>query len=285
MRNIVLTGANSGIGFQAARLFAKAGDRLFLLCRPGEKSKRALQLIKEESNNPNLSLIEVDLSELASIGWAVDRIRTETEVIDVLINNAGLQRKHYTSDSQGLEMSMAVNFRAPFILAEGLKELLANSIKGRIINVVSELYRKGRFPVREFTSAKGYKAGVSYADSKLAAVLMSQEMARQFAVDNIDVMCLHPGVLATDALRDYSPLMLKIVGRFLEKPEIGGRRIYDLAALEKYTNQSGVYVYKDEIRELDKRALDRNNQLLAWKLAERIAIPNQRSTDSHRVEK
>jgi len=285
MKTVVITGANSGIGFQAARLFANAGDRLVLLCRPGQKTDRAMELIRDESNNPDISLIEVDLSEPESIEAAVDQIQANTQVIDVLVNNAGLQKKHFTTDSQGVEMSLAVNFRAPFILAEGLKELLAKSDSGRIINVVSELYRKGEFPVQENTQAKGYNAGKAYANSKRAAVLMSQEMARRYAANNIDVFCLHPGVLATDALRDYSPLMIRIVSLFLEKPEVGGKRIYDLATLEKYSGQSGSYVYKDEVRVWDKRALNQDNQLAAWELAGSLAAGDQNESNPSKVAK
>lgn len=271
MKTVVITGANSGIGFQAARLFANAGDRLVLLCRPGQKTDRAMELIRAESNNPDISLIEVDLSELASIGRAIDQIQAKTQVIDVLVNNAGLQKKHFTTDSRGVEMSLAVNFRAPFILAEGLKDLLAQSHDARIVNVVSELYKKGKFPIQRYTQAKGYNAGKAYANSKLAAVLMSQEMARRYAANKIGVFCLHPGVLATDALRDYSSLMIRIVSRFLEKPELGGTRIHDLATMEKYSGQSGAYVYKDEIRELVGTAKDQEAQLAAWELVKALS--------------
>jgi NAD(P)-dependent dehydrogenase (short-subunit alcohol dehydrogenase family) len=285
MKTVVITGANSGIGFQAARLFANAGDRLVLLCRPGQKTDRAMELIRDESNNPDISLIEVDLSEPESIEAAVDQIQAKTQVIDVLVNNAGLQKKHFSTDSRGVEMSLAVNFRAPFILAEGLKDLLAQSHDARIVNVVSELYKKGKFPIQAYTQAKGYNAGKAYANSKRASVLMSQEMARRYAANKIGVFCLHPGVLATDALRDYSPLMMNIVGRFLEKPEIGGKRIFDLATLEKYSNQSGAYLYKDEIRDLDKRALNQTDQGAAWELAERLAAGKPAPTDESEVSK
>ncbi len=283
MKNVVITGANGGIGFEAARLFAQNKDRLFLLCRPGEKSDRALRLLQEETNNTNIEMIEVDLAEMESLSAAMDKIIEMTDRIDVLINNAGVQKKQYTTDSRAVELSLAVNFRAPYLLTRGLIELLRKSGSGRIINVVSELYKKGEFPFPPYKGSKKYNAGKAYANSKLATVLMSQEMARRFKADEVQVHCLHPGVLATDALRDYPKLMLKLMSLILEKPEAGGKRIYDLSTLDKYANHSGAYVYKDQVRELDKRALNENDQLAALEMAESLSIDNQINTNTNEV--
>ena len=271
MQNIVITGANSGIGFQAARQLAKENHRVFMLCRPGKKSTDALKTIIAESDNQNVTLIEVDLAERQSIQNAVERIKEEVNSLDVLINNAGIQKKLYTENSQGLEMSMAVNFLAPFILSQSLKELLERSKAGRIVNVVSELYRKGSFASDPEGQRKKYNAGNAYANSKLASVLMSQEMARRYAKDNISILCLHPGVLATDALRDYPKLLIKLMNMMLEKPERGGARITRLATSEDYINASGTYIYKEERRPLAAVALDENIQKQAWELAERLS--------------
>ncbi len=220
MKNVVITGANSGVGLQAARIFARNKDRLFLLCRPGEKSERALGYIIQESGNKNIELIGVDLAEVDSIQAAMEMIIEKTDSIDVLINNAGLQKKQFTTDSGGVELSLAVNSRAPYLLANGLLGLLRGSKSPRIINVVSDLYKKGKFPVQAYANAKEYSAGKAYADSKLATVLMSQEMARRYQDDNVTVLSLHPGMLATGALRDYPQLMIKLINMFLENQSL-----------------------------------------------------------------
>jgi len=250
MKTIIVTGANSGIGGEAALNLAKQGHRIIMLCRDSDKSKQMHIEIAAQSGNEEIILLPVDLSDQDSIRAAVADIKRRYEVIDVLVNNAGVYKVKQETTPQGIEMTLAVNFLAPFMLSEMLLENLEAVGHGRIINVVSELYKRGTIKLDDLSTQSLYKAGDAYANSKLATVLYTIELAERTRDRGITVNALHPGVLATNAFRDYPGFFMKIMKFFLEKPQKGGERISYLAVSDEVKENSGKYFYKTESREL-----------------------------------
>lgn len=248
MQTIVVTGANSGIGREAALNLAGRGHRILMLCRDSEKSKQARGEITAQSGNEEIFLMPVDLSDQDSIRMVAADIKRRYKVIDVLVNNAGVYKVKKESTAQGIEMTFAVNFLAPFMLSELLLENLSAGGKGRIINVVSELYKKGTIKLDDINMQTRYKTGDAYANSKLAAVLYTIELAKKTAEKGITVNALHPGVLATNAFRDYPDFIMKIVNPFLEDSQRGGERISYLAVSDEVQDKTGKYFYKTEPR-------------------------------------
>ncbi len=265
MKTIIVTGSNSGIGKEAALTLAESGHRVLMLCRDSEKSKQVHKEIVTQSGSDKVSLIPVDLSDPLSIRNAVEPIKSEYPVIDVLVNNAGLYKVKRAENSHGIEVTFAVNFLAPFMLSQMLLKELESSGNGRIINVVSELYKSGVIDFDDLMLKTGYKAGKAYANSKLAAVLYTAELAKQTGDKGITVNALHPGVLATSAFREYPDFIMKIMNLFLEKPQKGGERIAYLATSEEVKGISGKYFYKTEQREIDVPAQvgDYNRKIVA----------------------
>jgi len=211
MKTIIITGSNSGIGKEAARNLASSGHRILMLCRDGEKSEQIHKEIVSQSGNENVFLISVDLSDPLSIRSAVEKIKNEYQVIDVLVNNAGLYKVKRDETEKGIEMSFAVNFLAPFMLSQMLLDNLEASGNGRIVNVVSELYKSGKIDLDNLMLKTGYKVGDAYANSKLATVLYTVELAKRTSKTGVTVNALHPGVLATSAFRDYPNLVVKLM--------------------------------------------------------------------------
>jgi len=251
MKTIIVTGSNSGIGKEAALNLAESGHRILMLCRDSDKSIKAHQEIVFRSGNENVFLIPVDLSDPNSIRSAVENIKKEYQVIDVLVNNAGVYKVKRQETHNGVEMTFAVNFLATFLLSQMLLVNLEASGNGRIINVVSELYKNGSIDFNNLMLEKGYKVGDAYANSKLATVLYTVELAERVRRKGISVNALHPGVLATDSFRDYPRLLTKILNLFLEKPQKGGERIAYLAISDEVIDVSGKYFYKTEEREFE----------------------------------
>ena len=270
-RSIVLTGASDGIGLEAAKMFAEQSHRLFMLCRPGEKAQRALAAVEAVAVNTRVTLIGVDLAEPDQVRAAAQKVQAEVDTLDVLINNAGLQSKHYRTNSAGLEITIAVNFLAPFLLSEALHPQLKRAGGSRIVNVISQLYTRGRFDSGFRMDAESYNGGKAYGNTKLATALMGQKMARRFADDKIDVISLHPGVLATGFLREYPPWAVKLGELLLEDAAKGGQRIFDLALASRFAESSGKYVSKDRIKPWNKTAASRDLQDAVWDLAEKLA--------------
>jgi retinol dehydrogenase 14 len=270
MKTIIVTGSNSGIGKEAALNLAKLEHRILMLCRDSEKSAQVQKEIVTQSGNKNVFLIPVDLSDPLSIRTAVEKIKSQYQVIDVLVNNAGLYKVKREETANGIEMTFAVNFMAPFMLSQMLLENLEAGGNGRIINVVSELYKNGSIDFDDLMMKTRYKAGDAYANSKLASVLYTVELAKRCRDKGITVNALHPGVLATNSFRDYPNFIIKIVNLFLENPQKGGDRIAYLAISDEVKELSGKYFYKTEAREIDISAQERNKPEKLLQIAEEL---------------
>lgn len=267
MKTIIVTGSNSGIGKQAALNLANSGHRILMLCRDSEKSVQAQTEIITQSGNENVFLIPGDLSDQDSIHAAVEQIKNQYQEIDVLVNNAGVYKVKREETASGIELNFAVNHLASFMLSRMLLENLEASGNGRIINVVSELYKNGTIDFEDLMLKNGYKAGQAYANSKLACVLYTVELTKQTSVT---VNALHPGVLATSAFRDYPGFVIKFVNLFLEKPQRGGERIAHLATSDAVKGISGRYFYKTEEREIDIPAQEREKTEKLWQVSEEL---------------
>ena len=270
MKTIVVTGSNSGIGKEATLNLAKSGHRVLMLCRESEKSKQAQEEIIAQTGNENIFLIPVDLSDPHSIQAAVGKIKAQYPVINVLVNNAGLYKVKRAETKNGIEMTFAVNFLAPFMLSQMLLENLEFSGGGRIINVVSELYKSGTINFENLMLKTGYKAGDAYANSKLATILYTVELAKQTRDKGITVNALHPGVLATNAFRDYPKFVVKLMNLFLEKPQKGGERIAHLATSDEVKETSGKYFYIMEEREIDISGHASDTPEKLWRVAQEL---------------
>lgn len=270
MKTIIITGSNSGIGKEAALNLAISGHRILMLCRDSEKSTQAQEEIITKSGSENVFLIPVELSDPISIRAAVEQIKSQYQEIDVLVNNAGVYKVKREETASGVEMSFAVNYLAPFMLSQMLLENLEESKNGRIINVVSELYKNGSIDFGNLMMTTGYKVGDAYANSKLACVLYTVELAKRTEDRRITVNALHPGVLATSAFRDYPNLMVKLMNLFLEKPQKGGDRIAYLATSDAVKDVSGRYFYKLDEKEFEIPAQESDKTEKLWLIAEEL---------------
>jgi len=270
MKTIIVTGSNSGIGKEAALELAKSGHRVLMLCRDSEKSEQVHKEIVAQSGNENIFLIPVDLSDPISIRSVVEQIKSQYPKIDVLVNNAGLYKVKREETASGVETTFALNYLAPFMLSQMLLENLEASGNGRIINVVSELYKSGSINFDNLMLKAGYKAGKAYANSKLASVLYTVELAKRTKDKGITVNALHPGVLATSAFRDYPNFIMKIVNLFLENPKKGGERIAYLAISDEVKEISGRYFYKTKEREIAISAQERGKTEKLLQIAEEL---------------
>ena len=248
---IVITGSNSGIGKEAAVILAKQSHTVVMLSRPGEKSVQAREEIISRSRSQNVFLIPADLSEPDSIREAVDFIKKSHPVVDVLVNNAGIYHVKREETSKGIEVSFAVNFLAPFMLTRLLLENVEASGNGRIINVVSELYRKGSIDTDDPMMKKRYKGQMAYANAKRACVMDTLALADKTRGKGVTVNALHPGLLATSVFRDYPAFLVKFLNLFLEHPKKGGERIVHLALSDDVKDLTGTYVYREEPRKIE----------------------------------
>ncbi|XP_025104046.1 retinol dehydrogenase 13-like [Pomacea canaliculata] len=216
-KTVIITGANTGIGKETAKELARRGGRVILACRDLEKAEQARAEIVLETANRSVVVKKLDLASMGSIrAFAKDIIANEPH-IDILINNAGIMRCPKMLTEDGFEMQLGVNHLGHFLLTMLLLNKLKSSAPSRIINVSSLAHTRGAINFDDLNSAKSYDPGQAYAQSKLANVLFTRELAKRLENTNVTVNALHPGVVKTELGR-HLPIAKSYISSFLLKP-------------------------------------------------------------------
>jgi NAD(P)-dependent dehydrogenase (short-subunit alcohol dehydrogenase family) len=192
-KTIFITGANTGIGFEAARVLAGRGARVLLGCRSEEKANVAMGKIREQHPDADLVWIPLDLTSLKSVAVAADEVKKEPR-LDVLVNNAGVMIPPKTLTEDGFELQFGVNHLGHFALTGHLLDLLAATPGARVVNVSSGAHRDGRIDFDDPHAEHSYKPMNRYQMSKAANLYFTLELARRCKARGLDVTSLacHP---------------------------------------------------------------------------------------------
>jgi NAD(P)-dependent dehydrogenase (short-subunit alcohol dehydrogenase family) len=182
----IVTGSNSGIGKATSLGLAQMGATVVMVCRDRTKGEEAQNEIKTKSGNNAIDLLLAELSSQDSIRQLVENFQQHYTQLDVLINNAGGVNLSRRETLDGLEMTFALNYLAPFLLTNLLLDKLKASAPARIVNVSSDSHESGYIKMR------------AYGQSKLALVLFTYELARRLQGTGVTANCLHPGFVATN---------------------------------------------------------------------------------------
>jgi NAD(P)-dependent dehydrogenase (short-subunit alcohol dehydrogenase family) len=199
-KNIVVTGASSGIGAEAARVFAKAGARVFALGRSESKTMTVVDAINAECGD-RVSFVSCDLSSLTSVRGAANAILAAGVPLHVLLNNAGvmaIQDRTLTAD--GFEMQLGTNHIGHFVLTNELIPALKAGAPSRIVNVSSKAHFRGGIIFEDMMMGSDYNPWRSYGQSKSANILHAIELQRRHGSDGITAVSLHPGVITDSDL-------------------------------------------------------------------------------------
>lgn len=199
-RTILVTGTG-GLGLEAALALADAGARVILAGRSAEKGAAAVAQIAAAAPTGHAEFEPVDLGDLKSIAALAARLEARGDAIDVLINNAGVMsppKRRTTAD--GFEQQFGVNYLGHFALTGRLLPLLRRSPAGRVVNVTSLAHRYGPINFDDLQSARAYRAGVAYCQSKLAQAIFSIELQRRSDENGwgLKSLAAHPGFAGTD---------------------------------------------------------------------------------------
>lgn len=247
MKTIVITGSSSGIGLATARQLLSDGNKIIMLCREGEKARAAREsLLKSTGCDAEyVDLVFADLGSRRQIQSAIEDISRRYESIDVLINNAGVFRTKHSAGEDGLEMNFAVNYLAMVQITSGMMPLLKKSPDARVVNLSSEIYKQARIKVEDLQSLKKYKSSVAYANSKLMGIYFTLRVSETLSREGVVFNAVHPGVASTEAFRDYSRFVNKLLGLFIESPEQAAEPVIFLATSPDVRNISGAYFIKN----------------------------------------
>jgi len=199
-RTALVTGANNGIGWEAARVLAAHGARVVLACRSPERGRDALQRIKAIAPQADVTLLELDLADLDSVREAAARFRRDHERLDLLINNAGLMATPEQRTAQGFEMQLGVNHLGHFALTGLLLPALRDVPGSRIVTVSSTGHAPGWIDFDDLNWHSGYKPWAAYFQSKLANLLFTYELQRRLEASRLPTAALaaHPGGAKTN---------------------------------------------------------------------------------------
>jgi NAD(P)-dependent dehydrogenase (short-subunit alcohol dehydrogenase family) len=274
-KNVLITGGNAGIGLATAIDLAKKGANIFIVSRSEEKAKEAVQKINAESGNTNAKYFLADLSSQKSIRSLAEAVKKEITVLDVLINNAGGVFPDFKLSEDSLEMTIATNHFAYFLLTNLLLDLIKKSDYARIVNVSSGSHYKGKIDFASFTENKGYFILKAYEQSKLANVLFTQELAERLAATNVTVNALHPGFVKTDIGKKgtqwYANLFWTISSNLTAiSVEDGAKTSIYLASSDAVKNVSGKYFDKCKEKTPAPLAADKALQKQLWAESERL---------------
>jgi NAD(P)-dependent dehydrogenase (short-subunit alcohol dehydrogenase family) len=208
-KTALVTGANSGVGFETTKTLAARGAKVLLACRSSQKADDAIALIKQGNKDADISFIELDLGSLASVKEAAAKINKLAQ-LDLLINNAGIMIPPFELTVDGFESQFGVNHLGPFALTGQLLDTLKTTPGSRIINTSSIAHSQGKILFDDINAENGYKAMERYSMSKLANLLFSRELDRRLRAAKIDVASIacHPGVATTELSR-HLPTMLQ----------------------------------------------------------------------------
>ncbi len=219
---IIITGANRGIGKEAAKEIAKLGAKVYMACRSLDSANEVKKEIVKETNNENVFVLELDLASVDSINKFVTSFKNEESRLDVLINNAGITSRTKKLNDAGVELTFAINVLGHHYLTKLLIDLLEKSSYSRIINVASD-YAGGLDLYDINYDKRNYDTTAAYKQSKQANRMLTREWSKNLQSKNISVYSMTPGwVPNTDLFREQSTFnkaVIKTVG------VVGGRSV------------------------------------------------------------
>ncbi len=245
---VFITGGTSGIGKETVRALATTGATVVFTARDAKKGEAVQEEITRETGNSTVTFLIGDLSSFASIRAVAEEFKKRYSRLDVLINNAGVLPQERQESKDGIELNLAVNYLAPFLLTNLLLPVLKQSAPSRIINVSSSMYTEGEIRFDDLESKKSFTKYSAYAQSKLALLLFTKKLARDLKGSGVTVNALHPGVIGTEItmqnVRTMNPLVAFIFKRTFISPAQGAETSVYLATSPDVANISGEYFEK-----------------------------------------
>lgn len=281
-KTYLITGGNSGIGFDAARMLGEAGGDIVIACRNPAKAEAAVATLGKTARGA-VETVVLDLSDLSSVRKAVDEIRSRHDSLDALVNNAGIMQTPETRTVDGFELQLGTNHLGHFLLA-GLLFDPVEKAEGRIVIVSSIAHKFGRIDFDNLMMTRGYSPSTAYTQSKLANLMFAIELDRRTAARGLPVKSIacHPGYSNT-ALQDTGPAGLlnfayKFLNPLMAQPSEKGAIPTVLAAAGTEA-QSGAYYgptgwgdARGPVGDafVTRRALDENVAARLWDESEKL---------------
>ena len=266
----MVTGATSGIGLVTALELARTGASVVIVSRNAERCAKSAETIRQETGASSVDFIAANLSSQAQIRQLVDTFRQRYPSLHVLVNNAGAFFLRRQQSVDGIEMTFALNHLSYFLLTNLLLDTLLASAPARIVNVSSGAHKGARINFDDLSAKRRYSGWRAYAQSKLANVFFTYELARHLEGTGVTANTLHPGFVATNMGRNntaFARLIMPLVQRGALTPEQGARTSVYLASSPEVEGVSGKYFFEGKAIASDPATYDQETARRLWEVS------------------
>ena len=268
-----------GIGFVTAHELARQGAQGVVVGRNHQKTTEMVRQIREETGNQQVEYLLADLSRLDDVRDLASEFEQRYPRLDVLVNNVGGLFTKRRETSEGLEMTLALNYLSPFLLTNLLLPRLKASPSARIVNVSAAAHRIGKIHFEDLQSLHSYggQGWLAYGQAKLASIIFTYELARRLESTNVTVNALHPGIIATNfgdeigvGWKPLNRVLRGIFNRLALTPDQGAQTSLYLAVSSEVEGISGQYFSKCKTVHSSKASYDREAATRLWQVSEEL---------------
>jgi len=259
---ILVTGATDGLGKRVAQELAAKGTTVLLHGRSPERLEATLEELRSQTSSQKMGSYLADLSSLAAVRDLADRILSEYDRLDVLVNNAGIIVQERKESKDGYELTFAVNYLSHFLLTSLLLPLLKGSAPARVVNVASA----GQSPIDfdDLMLERGYDAMRAYSTSKLAQIMFTFELAERLSGTGVSVNALHPASLMD------TKMVQDTLGYTMSTVEEGSEAVVRLVVSQEVEGVTGSYFDGTREARADGQAYDKEARQTLWELSEEL---------------
>lgn len=274
----VITGANSGIGYETAKALAQKGAYIVMVCRNEDKAIEAKNSILESVVDAGIAIVLCDFSIQKEIRKAADEITSRYKKIDILINNHGFIASERTETVDGLESTFGVNHIGYFLFTNLLLDNLTAARNGRIINVASDAHRAGEFDPENLQLQENFSPMKAYGNSKLFNILFTKELADRLKDTKVTANCLHPGVIGSNFGKSGNWLVRTfwtLGSTFMKSSKEGAETSIYLASSDEVENANGAYFKNKKAVAPRKNAQNMEAASKLWEISEELCGLNE----------
>jgi NAD(P)-dependent dehydrogenase (short-subunit alcohol dehydrogenase family) len=259
---ILVTGATDGLGKHVASALARRGATVLLHGRSSERLEATLEEVRGQTSTEKVGSYPADLSSLAAVRDLAERVLSEHDRLDVLVNNAGIIARERKESEDGYELTFAVNYLSHFLLTSLLLPLLKGSAPARVVNVASAAQSPIDFddPMLE----RAYDAMRAYSTSKLAQIMFTFELAERLSDTGVSVNALHPASLMD------TKMVQDTFGYTMSKVEEGAEAVVRLAVSREVEGLTGRYFDGTREARAEGQAYDKEARQRLWELSEEL---------------
>ena len=273
----IITGADTGMGFEETRAVAEAGFHVIMACYCPVKATPVCERLQQETGNPDIAVIGIDLANFASVRAFADEVKNRFSRLDRLMNNAGTIETglHITVD--GLERTVSVNYVGPYLLTRLLLPIMGEG--SRIVNMSSLVFPWGSLDFPDFFE-RGRKGSFwripIYDNTKLAITLFTFDLAERLKDKGITVNAADPGVVSTNIIRMqkwFDPITDLIFRPVIRTPRQGADTAIHLLLDEDKAKQTGTFNRSNHIKPVRDKFTHHRKMAQLWQETERIVKP------------